>query len=777
MTDQLKLLQSFPERLLIEKIIIPLFIKLGYHTVDYSHGSDEKGKDLIMWKDNETDEIELTVVQVKKLQPSGSATGNNSFSSLINQLQQCCEKSIPYKDGLRHFPEKVYFITPFEVNAHSLESRFEGYQQLRRVKIIDGPKIVSLIEKYLPDILVNLASPLLKIHKSTLKDLTNVTLMQALEQPEGRPVVSFYTDIDFTIGSPSTQKLFNDLKPNDKIKASINLSNWFDYQLLAEKLLNIIGCELFENKTLLSLQKLFTRKHREHRDWEVQHNQLINEQIAVSDKRFELVQKLKILRSTESSEKENKNENKNGVLSIDQINIEIEQADKKLKNLLKSINNSSKNEPRFQIDVSFRSNKLVMHLERLRNSLIGQISNYNSYPDLKSLNMLLENANKTFQLIRDIKKINSVAEACGFLNSRIRKISSEKTRLKTSLLKVFETNKNVSILGVAGAGKTTTLQMYAQRLIINKTEHRLILFIPLIRMSKLYNELSTQEKKILINSNEGKQLEALITKYISSLGVDLSITDWQHIVTERGAVILFDGIDEVIHTIPWVLNEIRQLSERYSKIQFIISSRIVGNYIDQLPFISVVILPFTKKQIKEFIKHWFSEVDSKTYNRVINHLKENAQIAELVSIPLLTTILCILAQFGLDLPKSEVRLYDERLKLLLGHYDFHKGVRRLQTHSSHLEMLARKLAFYFHENHNKSIELARAYEISKFSLSQELKEESAKIALQELIDPCNVLFITPSNEITFGHLRYQEHLAAREILFKSWYRLISSYAR
>jgi hypothetical protein len=47
-----------------------------------------------------------------------------------------------------------------------------------------------------------------------------------------------------------------------------------------------------------------------------------------------------------------------------------------------------------------------------------------------------------------------------------------------------------------------------------------------------------------------------------------------------------------------------------------------------------------------------------------------------------------------------------------------------------------------------------------------LSKGEAETAAQELIDPCNVLIpMTDDGKFGFGHLRFQEHLAAKEIYF------------
>jgi len=72
-------------------------------------------------------------------------------------------------------------------------------------------------------------------------------------------------------------------------------------------------------------------------------------------------------------------------------------------------------------------------------------------------------------------------------------------------------------------------------------------------------------------------------------------------------------------------------------------------------------------------------------------------VAFIIHNPLLSTILCILAKNDVDLPNTEIKLYNDRLKLLTGYYDRVKNIdSRIFSTPQTLEMLAQKLAFYLH---------------------------------------------------------------------------------
>jgi hypothetical protein len=166
-----------------------------------------------------------------------------------------------------------------------------------------------------------------------------------------------------------------------------------------------------------------------------------------------------------------------------------------------------------------------------------------------------------------------------------------------------------------------------------------------------------------------------------------------------------------------------------------------------------------------FVRQWLGRQREDLITRVEAHLNANAEVGIIVRNPLLTTILCVLAENGIPLPESEVRLYEERMRLLLGHYDVHKQVARIKSQRGLLELLARRIAFYLHRNQKREEDRSRLYDVAQGNVADWVSGETARLAVDELLDPCNVLVpMSSDGKLGFGHLRYQEYLAALEIL-------------
>jgi hypothetical protein len=338
----------------------------------------------------------------------------------------------------------------------------------------------------------------------------------------------------------------------------------------------------------------------------------------------------------------------------------------------------------------------------------------------------------------------------------------------TTVNKFFETGLNFAIFGEAGAGKTTTLQMYAKKL-IDADHDRLVLFLPLASATAAFRRRSSDY--VLTQSKAWSLLLQGICSVVNQneQRPSLGATDLGRLLDARRSVLLLDGIDEVIKACPWILDAITQLSSTFPKAQILTSSRQSGEFLERVPFVGITIRNFTEPQRDRFISQWFACAEDPVSGKerakaILAHLRGNRSIAEIITNPLSATILCVLAENDVPLPEREVHLYRERMRLLLGEYDRHKDVRRVQSHPDLLDKVAVKLAFFLH-SHNSRQEAMSDLEAEALRIFEgRAKPDAVRKAVQELADPCNVF--VPMNfqgDYGFGHLRFQEYLAACEL--------------
>lgn len=334
------------------------------------------------------------------------------------------------------------------------------------------------------------------------------------------------------------------------------------------------------------------------------------------------------------------------------------------------------------------------------------------------------------------------------------------SRIHVQIDKIFDAGKNVILYGEAGGGKTTTLEMYAMKKAESGNSDWLPLFLPLTKI------IGRSDIENNFEDNALSLLEEKIIQHLNANKLSISKINFRDILVKRNKVIfLLDGLDEVIRTSPWIVKAITDLPQIYPNAQLIISSRISSDHLDHIEFLKLTLLPFDDEQLVKFISAWFDH-DKNKAEPIRDHLRKNSGMLAIVKTPLLATIFCILAEYKVPLPTSEINLYKERLKLLLGHYDTHKGVRRQETHHELLEEVARKTAFAFQ---SRTKRMATIDEIKGFSiqaLSNKYSKDAITTAVDELCNPCSILVPMSINqgEWGFGHLRFQEHLAAEELV-------------
>jgi len=800
---------SLEEKELTEKIIMPFLKAIKYSKVEYFGGVYEEGKDIICWGLNEFDQTILAVAQVKKFRPTAVASDDKSFSEVITQLQQCCEKKVPnLNDGKEYTPEKVYFFTPYPIDTRALKTRFEKYQELRekQVQIIDGDFLAKQVEKTLPDIVCDLLGEQQFFKERIVDILNNKELLNALQFSYFVDISKIYSDLDFCLGGISSTQFVSYNFSSKKAIISLEHAQWELLKeisnFLREKINTYIFLKSIENiekeydllilhnnnirdkikiinqqkkklsKSSDTINETISRiideiknnldeKNLKGKDDFENYNNYINgikltkhkkENITESKyhkdlKKYEdsiIYFELKFFR--ESNYKNIINQTEENHKNIEEKNIEIQKLTKQIKNELYS--------------VEINSNDLVSFLKEKQEWIKRKAREFNEKkPSTQKLRTFLVNCQDLFELVEKIISNQIVYQFVGFEESDSKSLIEPEgeERFSFSVHSIFDTRLNFILLGGAGAGKTTSLQMYTKNQLENTFNK--VFYFPLARV------LSTISKLVEKNIPAVVFLQKGIVNFLKLVNPKITQLEFEKTISESNSVCMFDGIDEVIGSYPWITNAINEFGNRFRKVQVIISSRFGGKYFEKLSFLSIKLLPFTDNQRERFIKAWFEDKEEVNTAEIIEHLNNFQEMGEIVRTPLLATILCVLAEFKIPLPESEVRLYKERMNLLLGYYDTHKGIKRIRSNSEVLEFVARKLAFDFHNKSIRNLSYDRILKNAIALCRGRFSEEIIATTVNELIDPCNVIVaMTNNGELGFEHLRYQEYLAARELV-------------
>jgi hypothetical protein len=412
-----------------------------------------------------------------------------------------------------------------------------------------------------------------------------------------------------------------------------------------------------------------------------------------------------------------------------------------------------------RIQVELDGQQLARFLQTQQLLIAGEIDKLNKgvLPAGK-LTELLVTCKATFELADCILQHSFLSSIILFAVPR--SSDTQPLRLSLSIHQVIETGLNLAVLGEAGAGKTTCLQMHAAKLLAREDDSQLVLYLPLARVTYCYRRSPDSAFDWHPVSH---LLRAILTFFQVEEG-DLPEVELRNALRDRETLLLLDGIDEVIGSAPWILDAISIFSKSYPRAQLIVSARMGGEYISRIGLLKLTLLPFTDAQREHFITHWFADHKDRRVSQILRHLKTESELSEVLRRPLLATIMCVLAESDVPLPKTEIRLYQERIRLLLGDYDIHKSAYRLTSQRHHLELAARRIGFALHNQAIREADLGSLVRVAQECAGTRAEREGMRRAVHELISPCNILVpMSVNGSVGFGHLRYQEYLAAVEL--------------
>lgn len=796
----LKAMQELKEDDFSKSVLKPLFESMSFSRVDFVGGPYEYGKDLIALHEIPLKGTSIYAIQSKKIGEKSNTHEKSILSDLITQLRQCFTKKIKLHDGLEQLPDHVYLATPFQISQRLLN---EIHEQLclgdKTVEIIDGPKVIGLIKKYKPSLLESLLSISDKLQLHDAEQLNNLELISALNQKNSIDELNCYSDLAFFMGTIDSNILLDSTFSIKKDNFILSKGSWdlFNKEV-CHPLEKIIGYypltqashEIDDNykKELLKFKSKTNTKIKENIN---QAHQLISTNIQaikgiissidssingfIANKKKEnpllplIIECHQFLKNlmTSSLEKNTQDEietfttEKNIIKIAEQhkqsIFPEFLNAKKAIERIviqkveLAALQSEYLDEP--QIYLSFSHEKIERWIESKCHAYKQGVSDINKNKECVDIESFLTDTQKTLNAL-DIL-INKAEDNKKYI-SITKKPEKYSDGLSISPFELFDSRYDIAVFGGAGAGKTTTLQMYVKKLI--KDPASKVIYIPLNRYINKVNVVlddKTKNYDILLSI-------ILIAKNLEP-NQDNILSIKSYFTDETRLKLVLDGLDEAYAKYPGIVDSINEFKTRHPSIQILISSRDCVSYLSKVSFLGITLLPFSAPQLYKFISSWFENKDAELGCRVIESIK-GKEIAEIVKTPLLATLLCDLAEKGIDIPRSESEIFTKRLELFCGVYDTYKDIRRTTMSQSILQKAAIKIAYSLHSRNLRS---ASKKDIIKYLVSDSsfnYDDNTCTVAVEELIDPCNILVLdTISGSYSFGHLRYQEHLTSLEL--------------
>ncbi|MFY9225089.1 MAG: NACHT domain-containing protein [Blastocatellia bacterium] len=328
---------------------------------------------------------------------------------------------------------------------------------------------------------------------------------------------------------------------------------------------------------------------------------------------------------------------------------------------------------------------------------------------------------------------------------------------------------NIIILGKPGAGKTTFLRYITLQALRGKEGQIKRDVLPIM----IELRYLSQSKKTLIE---------FIEEQFDVCGAPNARPLITSLLEEGKCLVLLDGLDEVSKSrVDDIVNEVRNLVDKYSKNQFILSCRIAAyNYVFE-QFCDVEIADFNDGQIENFVLSWFGEdkTKSKTF---LEELKKNKSIRELATTPILTALMCIDYNERMSFPTNRAELYKQCIDTLLEKWDGTRSIQREQIYKNLSKskkelMLARIAEEMFRREKNFLPQNILSQWIGNFIKNiPSIKPEDIELDSEQVIKSIEaqhgILVERAEGIYSFSHLTFQEYFTAKYIVDKNNYQQI-----
>ncbi len=308
-------------------------------------------------------------------------------------------------------------------------------------------------------------------------------------------------------------------------------------------------------------------------------------------------------------------------------------------------------------------------------------------------------------------------------------------------------DNNLIISGIAGSGKSTLLKY----LFLNSIENGN--HIP------IFIELRD------INNTELSFIEFIYTS-LEKLNFNLKKEDLVTALESGNLIFFLDGLDEVSYIIRDKIEKgIIELSSKYNKNFFLISSRPNENFIGWNTYTELEVLPLSKQQAMNLVDQ-IDYFPLETRNRFLDELKSilYEEHYSFASNPLLLTIMYLSFSFNANISRKINGFYEDAFEALYRRHDASKlGFRRkkyldLDIRDFKSVLSCFSLLSYFRGYYEfSSSQLIKFIDESK-EITQQLEINSEKFFL-DMYNSINIL-IRDGQKYVFSHRTFQEYFSA-----------------
>lgn len=145
------------ENFLRKEILVPIFRNMGKFTVIDTHGTDEKGKDIVLISENDFKKKQYTAIVLKKDDITNAATGrkNEIVANVITQIYMTLTSGYDCLiQKKKVFFNNIIVVTSGKISNSAREAFVDAAvdRSFNSIDFIDSDELIKYIDEYLPEI-------------------------------------------------------------------------------------------------------------------------------------------------------------------------------------------------------------------------------------------------------------------------------------------------------------------------------------------------------------------------------------------------------------------------------------------------------------------------------------------------------------------------------------------------------------------------------------------------------------------------------------------------
>ncbi|HKS09319.1 MAG TPA: hypothetical protein VJS13_07200 [Pyrinomonadaceae bacterium] len=347
---------------------------------------------------------------------------------------------------------------------------------------------------------------------------------------------------------------------------------------------------------------------------------------------------------------------------------------------------------------------------------------------------------------------------------------------------------HVVILGDPGSGKSTLTRYTILSLVdpagdsrLRKTFHN---FLPVLVELRTYNALR----------EEGKCDTFL--EFLEFLGKTEGWNLTQTVLHERlsvkGAIVIFDGLDEVFDPADRarLSHAIVGFAHTYPNAGTIVTSRIVGyqrKILTDAGFAHYTLQDLNREQVASFVSRWYElaladrpDDAKRRIERILHSFDQSTSVRQLAGNPMLLTIMAIIGKHQ-ELPRERWKLYDHAASVLIEHWEVKRHLESINVDAPFIgeddkKELLRRLAYRMQAGgaglkgnyiHREQLQKEfQDYLIERFTLSPDRATTISRIMIDQFRQRNFILSLYGASVYGFVHRAFLEYFCATAFTYK-----------